>query len=69
MTLSVNIPVRGRKITNGDIMEVLYPDTEIIYHKETVDVIFKNSPTELYKIHTFSMEWWNSIYYDYIKRK
>lgn len=67
MTLSVNIPVRGRKITNGDVIKALFPDIEINYYKNlmdmrVVDVNFKNSPIKLLQTHTFSREWWDSIY-------
>lgn len=59
MILTVNIPKRGQKITNGDMIKAIFPNIESSVSGDG-DVI------DVYNLgiycQTFDTEWWNAPY-------
>lgn len=59
MILTVNIPKRGQKITNGDMIKAIFPNIEASVSGDG-DVI------DVYNLgiycQTFDTEWWNAPY-------
>lgn len=48
MELVVNIPKRGQKLTNGDVIKALFPTTYI--------------GGEICVVSSYDYDWWNAVY-------
>ncbi len=57
MTLTVNIPKRGQKITNGDVIKAMFPNIEIEQIEDIIDV-YGMSKCRV----TYDTDWWNALY-------
>lgn len=57
MILTINIPKRGQKITNGDVIQALFPKG-VVSEEDSVIVEFWIDEDR----HLFWKDWWNAPY-------
>ena len=57
MILTVNIPKKEQEITNGDIINAIFPDIEIEQIEDITDV-YGMSKCRV----TYDTDWWNAPY-------
>lgn len=61
MILRVNIPKRGQKLTNGDVLKAIFPNEQFL--KSNFDVyIEKFQGNDSIIPANFSKRWWDSVY-------
>ena len=58
LMLRINIPKRGQKVTNGDMIKALFPDSEL--HKES-DYVYLTISKGVY-LEDRDGSWWNTPY-------
>ena len=63
LMLRINIPKRGQKVTNGDVIKALFPDIEIA-DIPCLDKVYTGIPFGKYiGVNINCMrDWWNSPY-------
>ena len=57
MILTVNIPKREQKITNGDVIKAIFPNIDIEQIEDIIDV-YGMSKCRV----TYDTDWWNAPY-------
>lgn len=57
MILTVNIPKRGQKVTNGDVIKAIFPNIDIEQIEDIIDV-YGMSKCRV----TYDTDWWNAPY-------
>lgn len=61
MILRVNIPKRGQKLTNGDVLKAIFPNEQFL--RSNFDVYMEKFQGDDSIIPAnFSKRWWDSIY-------
>lgn len=58
LMLRINIPKRGQKVTNGDLIKILFPDLEL--HQES-DYVYLTISKGVY-LEDRDGSWWNAPY-------
>ena len=55
LMLRINIPKRGQKVTNGDVIKAVFPKAEVIEKRAVVMV-------GISRMIVFDLDWWNAPY-------